>query len=168
MLNLLLSCEIFNCDDLELTLSRVELSDTLLRLDGFYYGNPESDWENTVSYETLVLYRNGILLRSGHVEFSKMDSYIESFCGTDVLQKTKNVWGIINIEGDSIILEHWKPAPCSLPVLLRSGKIVDEKTFVLSKMIRRDSQGTTESDINQTFQFRSLENKPDSTNVFVK
>ncbi len=108
-----LSCEKSEkCNDMDLSLNRVGLTSSQLRLDGFYYGNPESDWENTVRYETFVFYQNG--------------------------------------------------------VLLRSGEILNDTTFVLNKIIRRDSQGVTKTDINQEFHFRQFDIRPDSTNNFIK
>lgn len=164
-----LSCEKSEkCNDMDLSLNRVELTSSQLRLDGFYYGNPESDWENTVYYETYVFYQNGVLLRTGGMEFYKMEAEIEGLSKTTLPQQSIDVWGIINISGSNITIEHWQPAPCSKPVLLRSGEILNDTTFVLNKMIRRDSEGTTETDINQEFHFRQFDIKPDSTNNFIK
>lgn len=164
----LLSCEKNKkCDDKNLTLDRVELAGSQLRLNGFYYGNPEPDWENIVLYETFVFYQNGVLLRTGSKEFDNMESEIEALSKTTLPQESKDVWGIINVNGNNIAMEHWLPAPCSKPVLLRSGEILNDTTFVLNKMIRRDSEGTTETDINQEFHFRQFETKPDSTNNFI-
>ena len=132
-----LSCEKSEkCDDKDLSLDRVDIPGTQLRLDGFYYGDPESDWENTVRYETFVFYQNGVLLRTGSKEFDKMEFEIEGLSKTTLPQQSKDVWGIINVNGNNIIIEHWQPAPCSKPAVLRSGEILNDTTFVLNKIGR--------------------------------
>ena len=162
------TCKKMNiCKDEKLTLNRIEFIGTQLRIDGFYYGNPDTAWNNIIRFETFVLYRNGILYQTGSEEFDKLESYIESLAKTSG-QNTKYVWGVFSIENSTVKIEHWLPAQCGYPVILRSGEILNDTTFVLRKIVRKDSQGTTEKDINQTFYFRHLSTKPDSTNNFIK
>jgi hypothetical protein len=162
-----LSCEnTFSCKDEKLSLNRTENSGQELRMDGFYFGNPESDWENTVLFETFVFYYNGVLLQTGIMEFDNMESEIEGLSKTSLPQQSKDAWGIIYINGSNISIEHWLPSRCSKPAVLREGEILNDTTFVLKKMVRRDSEGTTETDIVQEFHFRQFDIKPDSTNNF--
>jgi hypothetical protein len=162
------SCKKMNvCKDESLTLSRVEFTGKQLRIDGFYYGNPDTAWNNIVRFETFVFYANGILYQTGAEEYDKLESYIESLTKTSE-QDIKYVWGVFNIENNVIKIEHWWPAQCGYPVILRTGEILNDTTFVLTKMERRDSQGTTHKDINQGFYFRQFNTKPDSTNNFIK
>jgi hypothetical protein len=138
-----------------------------LRLDGFYYGNPDTAYNNIVGYETFVLYRNGILYQTGgSVEYEKLESYIVSLTKITEMN-TKYVWGVFNINESTIKIEHWLPAPCGYPVELRIGDILSDTTFILKRMEFRDSNGTTQKVINQTFYFRHLSIKPDSINNFI-
>jgi hypothetical protein len=59
-------------------------------------------------------------------------------------------------------------AQCGYPAVLRPGEVLNDTTFVLNGMVKRDSQGTTETDINQEVYFKQFDLKPDSTNNFLK
>ncbi len=163
-----ISCKKMNtCNDKELTLKRTEYFGQELRIDGFYYGNFNTDAQGRSLYELFVFYENGILMLPGNIEFSKMEEYITTITNSNQ-QNTKFVWGLFKIKGISISLEHWVPAQCTYPAVLRSGKILNDTSFVLKRMVRRDIHGTTETDINQEFHFRQFDIKPDSTNNFIK
>lgn len=163
-----ISCEKMNtCKDKELTLKRTEYSGQELRTDGFYYGNPNTNAQGKNLYELFVLYKNGIIMLPGTIEFSKMEEYVTTIANSNQ-QNTKFVWGLFEVEGGNISLEHWVAAQCGYPAVLRTGEILNDTTFVLNRMVRRDSEGTTETDINQEFHFRQFDIKPDSTNTFIK
>lgn len=163
-----ISCEKMNpCKDKELTLKRTEYFGQELRTDGFYYGNSNTDAQGRSLYELFVFYKKCILMLPGTAEFDKMEEYIITIANSNQ-QNTKFVWGLFNVVGINISLEHWVAAQCGYPVVLRSGEILNDTTFVLNRMIRRDSEGTAETDINQKFHFRQFDIKPDSTNNFIK
>ena len=155
-----------HCKDKELTLKIVEYTGKELRTDGFYYGNPNTDYQSVKRYELFVFYKNGIMMLPGNVEFENMEEYIASITKSNQ-KDTKFVWGLFRID-NNINIEHWVAAQCGYPAVLRTGDVLNDTTFVLKKMIRRDSQGTKETDINQEFRFRQSDVKPDSTNNFIK
>jgi hypothetical protein len=155
------------CKDKELTLSKTEYSGQELRTDGFYYGRPVEDYQGVTFYELFVFYKNGILMLPGNIEFEKMEEYITMISRPGTIE-AKYGWGLFNVEGGIISLEHWVAAQCGYPAVLRSGEILNDTTFVLKKRIIRDSQGTTETDVNEEFHFREFDVKPDSTNNFIK
>lgn len=168
ILTLCFSCEIKNiCKDNDLKLNKTEYAGQDLRINGFYYGNPNINSQGVKLYESFIFYSNGVMMVPGTVEFKEMEGYITTIANSNQ-QNTKFVWGLFDIENKSISIEHWVAAQCGYPVVLRSGEILNDTTFVLKKMVRRDSQGTTKTDINQEFHFREFDIKPDSTNNFIK
>jgi len=170
LLTILTSClscgKMDSCKDKELILKRVEYTGNELRTNGFYYGNPNTDFQSVKRYELFVFYKNGIMMLPGNIEFEKMEEYITSITKSNQ-EDTKFVWGLFSVD-NNINIEHWVSAQCGYPAVLRTGDILNDTTFVLNKMVRRDSQGTTEKDITQTFNFRQFDTKPDSTNNFIK
>ena len=155
------------CKDENLTLNKVEFIGIQLRIDGFYYGRPTEDYQGLLSYELFVFYQNGIMMLPGNVEYKKMEEYIVMISKPGTIE-AKYDWGLFNIADKKISIEHWLPAQCGYPAVLRTGEILNDTTFILNKMERRDSQGTTQKDITQTFLFRQFSPKPDSTNNFIK
>jgi hypothetical protein len=152
------------CKDKDLTLKRAEFTGNQLKIDGFYY-----DKSTNLEYSTLIIfYRNGIIMLPGNTTDKYFEQYIIDVSKSDLRSTTKYFWGIFNIENNIIKIVHWLPSQCGYPVILRSGEILNDTTFVLKKMIRRDSQGTTEKDMNQIFYFKRYDSKPDSTNNFIK
>jgi len=155
------------CKDKDLTLKRTELTGHVLKTDGFYYGRPTTDYQGIVSYELFIFYQNGIMMLPGNVEYEKMDEYISMVSKPGTIE-AKYDWGLFNIDYKKISIDHWVPAQCGYPAVLRSGEILNDTTFVLRKMVRNDSQGIAETDINEVFNFRQFSPKPDSTNNFIK
>ncbi len=168
MLTSVLSCEKINtCQDKELTLKKMKYTGQELRIDGFYYGNSSVDFQGTKHYELFIFYKNGIVMLLGDSEFEKMEEYVTTIANSNQ-KTTKFVWGLFNVERQKINIDHWVPAQCGYPAVLRTGELLNDTIFLLNGMVRRDSQGTTETDISQEFHFRQFDIKPDSTNNFVK
>lgn len=155
------------CKDESLTLNKVEFTGSQMRTNGFYYGNSSVDSKDIKYYELFIFYKDGIMMLIGDSEFEKMEEYVTTIANSNQ-KNTKFAWGLFNIADKEISIEHWVAAQCGYPTVLRSGEILNDTTFVLNKMIRRDSQGTTENNINQEFHFRQFDIKPDSTNNFIK
>ena len=171
LLTILTACssckEMVICKDESLTLNKVEFTGNQLRTDGFYYGRPTTDYQGVTFYELFIFYKNDIMMLIGDTEFEKMEEYVTTIANSNQ-KNTKFVWGLFNIDDKKISINHWVPAQCGYPAVLRSGEILNDTTFVLRKMVRRDSQGTSETDINEEFNFRQFSPKPDSTNNFIK
>jgi len=151
------------CKDKDLTLNKVEFTGNQLRTDGFYY-------EKTIESEyssLFILYNNGIVMEPGSTKENDLEKYISDVSKSTLPFRTKYNWGLFNIDNNTIKIEHWLPAQCGYPAVLRTGEILNDTTFILTKLERRDSQGTTQKDITQTFSFRKFSIKPDSTNNFI-
>ncbi|MFA6950546.1 MAG: hypothetical protein WCQ70_07670 [Lentimicrobiaceae bacterium] len=162
-----LSCDkMDSCKDKELTLKRNEYTGQTLKINGFYYGRPTTDYQGLVSYELFIFYQNGIMMLPGNVELNKMEEYVSMISKPGTI-KAKYDWGLFIIDDKKINIDHWVPAQCGYPAVLRSGDIINDTSFVLRKMVRRDSQGTKETVINEEFHFRQFDIKPDSTNNFL-
>lgn len=85
----------------------------------------------------------------------------------NIVRKFKDYWGIFNIKNDSIVFERWYPSSGGpFPAYLRSGKILNDTTFVITKSFR-SKIGNEEQQLNETYHFRKFSPKPDSTNIFV-
>ena len=164
----LISCKKLGlCDDKELSLVRKDLNSNLLKTNGFYYRNAGTDYQGVKLYETVVFYKNGTIMLPGTSEIEKLDDYIIMISKSNQ-SDTKFVWGLFDIDSNNISLNHWVAAQCGYPAVLRTGEIINDTTFVLKKMKRWNSQGTTEQDIIEEFHFRQLSIKPDSINNFIK
>jgi hypothetical protein len=164
----LVSCKKLGlCDDKELSLVRKDINSNLLKTNGFYYGYADTDFEGVKLYETIVFYKNGAIMLPGTSEFEKLDDYILMISESNQ-SDTKFVWGLFDIESTNISLNHWVASQCGYPTVLRTGEIINDTTFILKKMKRWDSQGTSELDIIEEFHFRQLSIKPDSINNFIK
>ena len=140
-----------------------------LRLNGYYYFKYGED-ENTrlVIY---FFYKNGVLFHAGaplatEVEENENSLKDSSFYGGTM--KSKARWGIYNISGDTIAFERWYPSTGSLPAYVRSGKILNDTTFVITESYRMRFGRKWEYDQEyRVYHFREFKHKPDSTNPFI-
>ncbi|MBC8053489.1 MAG: hypothetical protein H7Y13_10540 [Sphingobacteriaceae bacterium] len=152
-------------DDDKLSVSRTPYASNELRTDGYYYLNINSSYSSI-----LFFYKNGIVLSAGGI-FSKeteMDSYInKEFLQTQSYKNSKISWGVFKISSNNnIVFERWYPSSGGpLKSYIRSGVIIDNTTFTITKSIR--SNGEEGRDINETYHFKQFSPKPDSTNTFV-
>ncbi len=172
LLTILTACtsckEVDICKDEKLSLNKVEFTGSQLRIDGFYYGRPTTDYQGAIFYDVFIFYKNGVLMRPGNIGFEKMEDYISQVEKIELPKETKYNWGIFNIDNKILKIEHWKAAQCGYPSILRTGEILNDTTFILKKMEIRDNMGVTQTDINEDFHFRHFEIKPDSTNNFIR
>jgi len=146
-----------------LSLKRTDYNGHQLKIDGYYYdkyGNPEL-------FETYILYRNGIILNTGVVE--KLKDLEQVILNPDMINKLKGMkdaWGVFKIEGNTIQFERWYPGDPPLKSYIRSGVIINDTTFQITKSMR--SNGEDLRDINEIYHFKQFSLKPDSTNNFVQ
>lgn len=138
-----------------------------LRIDGYYYFMTE----NNLHY-TYFFYENGIIIHGGGnapntspIEFIETQFKSESYL--KALKDHKTAWGIFQINGNKIEFERWYPSSGGpLPSYIRSGEILNDTTFVITKVNRSD--GSEEKTLNETYHFKQFSPKPDSTNNFIK
>ena len=74
-------------------------------------------------------------------------------------------YGVFQITGDSIMIEKWVLLPGRRRVLLLSGNILNDTTFILTRSENSNTGNVFQMD--KLFHFHALSHKPDSTNNFI-
>lgn len=167
---LFLSCGkgLRTCKDMELSIPRHDYIGSLIKVEGYFY----HDLNTSDNAEVYFLYRNGIVNDWGSVskEDAKNGTFTTNISGF-TLKDTKYIWGVFQVSGNGIEIEHWRPIinGCVKTAYLK-GEIQNDSTFVITLRQNRGSRGEVdwEEDSNDTFHFHYLLQKPDSTNDFVK
>ena len=156
------------CKDETLPVTRQAYVGNKLRLDGFYYGDPGTDYKGVTRYNIFVLYANGVVCFPGCTELSNLEPYVSSLADGVALRSSKSCWGAFQIQDTTLSIGGWQPSNCSYPSVCYSGTIVNDTTFILTKTETRsgDMNGTKETNI--TYNFRHFTAKPDSTNDYVQ
>lgn len=158
-------CDSWLYPDDELSIKRMDYTGNELRIEGYYYyGN------NGIYYDIYFLYHNGIILYCGgshsNSELKELEIEFASGYYYNFIKNTKYHWGAFKIENNLIQFERWFPYEGGLPVCNRSGVILNDSTFHITKAMRAD--GTEQQVLDETFHFKRFSPKPDSTNKFVK
>ena len=151
--------------DEELTLQRKVYIGNELKIDGYYYYIvPESN--RTVIW---FFYRNGVVLHGGtygSMDFDEIETImVERY---SQLKKLKSSWGVLLIDGDKIQLERWAEAPngVSLATFRYSGNIINDTTIHITETYYSGRNETKQ--IDEVWHYKQFDNKPDSTNTFIK
>lgn len=141
-----------------------------IALDGYFYKVKQNGY-----YDAIFLYKNSIVLDGGNDNIKiGMDSVDRAFLdksfvkNTNYRSKVRYIWGLYHIEGDSITIERYV-----VPIFaeryqtyIEKGQIINNKQFVMTN--RRYIKNGKEDAIRDTFNFRPLPVKPDSTNNFIQ
>lgn len=151
--------------DEELTLQREVYIGNELKIDGYYYYIvPESN--RTVIW---FFYRNGVVLHGGtygSMDFDEIETImVERY---SQLKKLKSSWGVFLVDGDKIQLERWAEAPngVSLATFRYSGNIINDTTIHITETYYSGRNETKQ--IDEVWHYKQFDNKPDSTNTFIK
>lgn len=159
---LLTSCRGERWDD-ELTLPKQSFTGSQLRLDGYYYRSTSSN------YETIFLYRNGVVLYGAYTPFAEIESQEENYAnGTfyNSVKDDKTSWGRFIIAGNEIKREFWQPSNGgALQTFTHSGTVVNDTTFRISSSWR-SCKPKRKKDLDEVWRFKAFSPKPDSTNQF--
>jgi uncharacterized protein YqgQ len=159
-----------NCEkiiqDMPFALKKQMYNGTNLRIDGYYY--QEKDGYYYVSH---FFYKSGIILYLGgrydNNELKTMENEIASGQFTQKLKDNKYCWGLFCIDERNIQIErYYNTDDLSKKSFIRSGEILNDTTFSITKVIRSD--GESERSVNETYHFKQFSPKPDSTNIFIK
>jgi len=134
-----------------------------LKVDGFYsyQSGPNEPFFKSFFY----LFRNGVCFVSGYSAStgeSKKNAEGLYFKQSTLPQNAPTGWGIYEIKKDSIYIEYWRIKSGDI-VYIRApwkGRIVNGKSI---HMERERGVG-----VDTLFYFTPLNNKPDSTNRFIK
>ncbi len=165
----MLSISIVCCSDdfdAQLTLQKAPYFGSELKIDGYFYLKREK----TDRYHIIFFYSNGVLLYGyDHKEdnLSNLEGLIKNGIYKDAFD-THHLWGIFEIDKDSLIFERWTPSPW--PVDPQPAKyyckILNDTTFNIYKS-EMSFDGDPDFE-NDTYHFRQFDHKPDSTNSFIK
>jgi hypothetical protein len=105
-------------------------------------------------------------------EFLKDDKTIDELVGyfltdefEDYIKDFKYGWGTFDISNDLINTERWGCCAVSAKTVLRYGKILNDTTYLIEEFHNNYSGGTSVE--NDTFRFKYMSQKPDSTNIFI-
>ncbi|MBX2907788.1 MAG: hypothetical protein KF744_17210 [Taibaiella sp.] len=151
---------------MELSVKRNAYSGTL-KTDGYYF---EAADDTSKYSEIFFLYRNGIL-QGGYSELVEKAETGTITIDNVQRKQIKYYWGAFNIDASELQIESWLPlyAGC-LRTKLRKGRVLDDTTFLITKVVLFERKGkvSSEFDVSDTFHFHATLQKPDSTNDFIK
>lgn len=159
------SCSKIIEDDM-LTLTREINTSNSLRLDGYYFSEFESDEPRLSIY---FLYKNGIALYGDNPYLSDIEEEEEKIRnGTyyELIRTRKFKWGVYRIQGNEIKIVRWYPSERPYSTFLETGRILNDTTFVITQFSEPD--GTNIEARRETYRFKALSPKPDSTNMFIQ
>ncbi len=166
LISLLLILSSCNCDDEELTLTRMDYVGNELRVDGYYYYEFESDVPRVAIY---FLYKNGIVIDGGSPavsQISEREQQYESGEYYDLIKSSKDNWGVFKVVGNEIDIERWYPGDPPLKVFLNTGEIINDTSFRITSFSNPDGSDPEARD--ELYRFKAFSPKPDSTNVFIE
>ena len=150
-----------------LSIPKLPYNGNQLRIDGYYYEIGVDGY----LYPEYFFYSNGSLIYiGGRYSPNTIDTELEYFIKSpnyiDDAKNDKLSGGLFIIDGVSIKFEKWYPSSGGgLPAYIRSGVILNDTTFLISKSVR--SKTGEEKELNETYHFKQFSPKPDSTNVFI-
>lgn len=155
-------CGAFVSDE-KLSLQRADYQGEELRLDGYYYYNTKNN--NTVVY---FLYKNGVALCASSYSSQNLDTVEKEMVGIySEIRKRKAGWGVFLVSENKIELEIWNASTGGgLPTIKHIGFIENDTTFRITETYCSDIKRSDYKEI--VFRFKQFDNKPDSTNVYIK
>ena len=131
-----------------------------LNLQGYYYAEitRETDWgTKSIFYRVYVLYSNGVI-NYNTVEVSNIERIPPLILEYQV--KYPNIpssWGVYKIKNNDIMVDKWYPGGFA-PSIIMKGSILNDTTFMLQ----------LDKHTIDTYHFKYMSPKPDSTNQFIK
>lgn len=166
-----LLCLASNCSkdkifkDDELSIPKLAYNGNQLRIDGYYYQEKDGNF-----FSLYCFYKNGVILYLGggftSVQIISLEDRFKNGSFYHDIKNYKDYWGVFNIHQNNIMFEKWYPSSGGgLPAYIRSGVILNDTAFLISKSIR--SKTGEEKELNETYHFKQFSPKPDSTNVFI-
>jgi len=158
MISLLL---LSSCFDEKLTLKRADYTGNALRTDGYYHAY---FCETDIS-AVMFLYRNGVSLTRGGYSMHILDEIEERIIKQNFETKTR--WGVFIVNGDTIQHERWAESTGFRSCLYRKkGYIVNDSTIHFIEDFLSETKKTYS--IDEVWHFKQFDNKPDSTNKYIK
>ena len=158
--------KLFLGEDDELSMSKMPYIGTQLRVDGYYY--LERTGVKDTFWDVYFFYRDGVILYGGTFPIEEAEQHEMDYKGAEwisIVKKHKDFWGVFKIDGQDIQFERWYCGSGFCPAYIRSGTILNDTTFHITRSTR--SNGTEVSDEDEIYRFKEFSLKPDSTNAFV-
>jgi hypothetical protein len=154
------------CQDDELHAQRTNYIGNQLKTQGYYFADAGQSGTLT---EICYFYRNGTFYAGLGVALAQAQSGNIMIDVANEFGKTvKDAWGLFLITGQGIEVETWAGAIGCRGTNYRRGEILNDSTFVITRHeSRRNGKVRFSEEVNQTFRFRPLAQKPDSTNSFI-
>lgn len=155
------SCQMFFGKDDNLTLKREANKSKKLKLNGYYYiqGN-----DMTYLY---FLYENGTILNAAGFNKNEWAEHERELIDKSKREKVislKYNWGVYQIRGDSIQFERWHPSERPYRTALRKGVILNDTTFIITKVFSSKGTEAPESDV---YHYKRFSTKIDSITTFI-
>lgn len=151
----------------ELTFEKIPYSGNELRVSGYYYMEPVLTSGNVPVY---FFFRNGILMTPGDYdpkEFTTMEKNLTEQTFKEKYKTIEWAWGLFHIRNDSIFFEKWYPSFGPYEVGIRSGKIVNDSTFIITHYRKKEGELKVYEHL-EVYHFREYHPKPDSTTSLIK
>ncbi|MDR3236803.1 MAG: hypothetical protein LBT48_08805 [Prevotellaceae bacterium] len=148
--------------DEKLTLQRIDYQGNKLRTDGYYYFQEP----NRTSIH--FLYKNGIILYAYSYPTNDLNIVEKEMINYIYLNKSKDHWGVFLVDSNVIQYERWIEAPSGVSVCFYrcSGYIENDSTLHFMESYYSGRNETKQ--IDEVWHFKQFENKPDSTNTYIK
>ena len=156
------TCSCSGIFDEKLSMKRVDYDGNELRTDGYYYYLNNGNGNTQVRF----LYKNGVSLCANSYTSHDLNSVesemVKSYPRTT---KSKENWGLFMIAGTTIEIEEWTiEIPRRVTVAKSMGYIENDTTFRLTEHYFSGIKYT----YSERWHFKQFDNKPDSTNNFIK
>ncbi len=148
-----------------LNMERMPNNSDALKLYGYYYITYGDSNEFVHVY---FLYKNGVLLDGFSGALKDLASREKRYASGEYAYFAKNNqsnWGVYKIKDQKIILEKWYSGNRCCKTSFRSGEILDNETFKITRTYSEE-EGEYE-EVNYTYTFKPFSPKPDSTNFFI-
>lgn len=159
ILILLLICSVFSCELSRAVFGHGRHPLSIKRIP--YIGNVATHGAYyNKDLAIFCLYRNGVFLTNGtgsHVGIDSTFAEMLLYSSKQYYQAVPYWWGVYKIEGDSLWIEKWTSGDMDYPTYLYRGKVINDTTLFI------DNYPTGPD----TFRFRAMPVKPDSTNPFI-
>ncbi|GHT47562.1 hypothetical protein AGMMS49965_25660 [Bacteroidia bacterium] len=148
-------------------MKRIDYSGNELRTDGYYYRQVEGKtYRRTI---VMFLFKNGIVLEAGSFSTHDLSKVEEKMVGDyKYLYKYKSGWGLFSVDLNAFQYEEWAESPsgASLSTYKYFGYIENDTTIHITESYYSGKNETKQ--IDEVWHFKQFDNKPDSTNVYIK
>ena len=157
-----LACSCSGIFEEKLSMKRVNYDGNELRTDGYYYYLNNGN----VSTQVRFLYKNGVGLCANSYashDLNSVEHEMVMYYPNTI--KRKENWGLFMISGSTIEIEEWTiEIPRRVTVAKSMGYIENDTTFRLTEHYFSGIKYT----YSERWHFKQFDNKPDSTNNFIK